>query len=196
MPIRFWRLIAALSALLVAVGMSLVVASTANAARPFPGLRLSLAGDGPSGGWRWAERVDVYDASLVGSDNQLKLPQATREWSRGSGAELAMVSNSSDAEILVRTTNFDPCGIPGAVVCVYAPAVDNGIAHGQCQVQVADNWARAGVGEYLALHVIGQCLGLPHTTSKSVMNEVVRTKGYLTSPTSYDYRVMASLYGK
>lgn len=193
MPIRFIRRLGAvLAALLI-----LAVVSSADATAAKRTIRtLDLSSHASSSGWRWAERVDIYDASLVGSDNYLKLGQAAREWSRNSAANLAVVSNSSDAEILVRTTNFDPCGIAGAVVCVYAPRVESGIASGQCQVQISDAWAQRPVGEYLALHVIGDCLGLAHSGGKSVMSTSVPIFGFLKAPTSRDYSAMASLYGK
>lgn len=192
-----------LLAALVGVALVLFLTPDADAAKRKPrlvsGSTLNLATGSTAYGWQWlgSDPIDVYDASLYSTQpTQLKLAEAAAEWSQRSRADLAVASSSSGAEILVRTTNFDPCGIPGAVVCIYAPRVEYGAADGQCQIEIRDDLAREAVGEYLALHTIGRCLGLPRGSGNSVMNTQVDRYSFLTRPTSRDYSAMASLYGR
>lgn len=166
---------------LAAVGVALTAAPPTQAAKPAPAATVA-----PYWG-HWATPALVYDGT--GGTNAYKVSEAVSEW-RKSGWNVSMTSDATRANIKVTA---EMSTVPGAVGD--ASVVSSGGVITACTVRLDPLFATLNAGEHLAIHELGHCGGLPHSTStKSVMYPSTNSNTAMTRPSAADIRWMAGNY--
>ena len=167
---------------LAAVGLAVGAAAPSQAAKPTPTPTVTAAYWG-----HWATQALVYDST--GGNNSYKVAEAVSEW-RKSGWNVAMTRDATKANITVLAQQATSDGAIGDATLVSGGGVITG-----CTVRLDPLFATMYAGEHLAIHELGHCGGLPHSTSaKSVMYPSTNSNTALTRPTAADIRWMASNY--
>ena len=166
---------------LAAVGLALAVAAPTQAAKPAPTAAVAAY-------WgHWVSPALVYDGT--GGNNSYKVSEAVSEW-RKSGWNVSMTSDSAKANIKVSAAMSTIDGAVGD-----ASVVSSGGIITACTVRLDPLFMTLNVGEHLAIHELGHCGGLPHSTStKSVMYPSANSNTALTRPSAADIRWMAGNY--
>lgn len=165
---------------LAAVGLAVGAAAPSQAAKPAPTLNAAYWG-------HWATPALVYDAT--GGNNSYKVSEAVSEW-RKSGWNVVMTTDASKANITVSAAQATTADAIGDATLVTSGSVITG-----CTVHLDPLFATMYAGEHLAIHELGHCGGLPHSSStKSVMYPSTNSNTALTKPTAADIRWMAGNY--
>ena len=164
-----------------AAGIALGAAAPSQAAKPSPAA--------PTAAYlgRWATQAVVYDTT--GGSNWFRIAEAVGEW-RTSGWDVVTTSDPARANITVVAAESSIFGAVGDA----SPASSGGVIT-SCTVHLSPSWATMKGGQQLAIHELGHCGGLPHSTSsKSAMYSYTSSSSTLASPTRDDLRWMAGNY--
>ena len=137
---------------LAAVGLAVGAAAPSQAAKPTPTPTVTAAYWG-----HWATQALVYDST--GGNNSYKVAEAVSEW-RKSGWNVAMTSDATKANIKVLAQQATSDGAIGDATLVSGGGVITG-----CTVRLDPLFATMYAGEHIAIHELGHCGGLPHSTS-------------------------------
>ncbi|GAA2487874.1 M57 family metalloprotease [Terrabacter carboxydivorans] len=165
---------------LAAVGLAVGAAAPSQAAKPAPTATAAYWG-------HWATQALVYDAT--GGNNSFKVPEAVSEWSK-SGWNVVMTTDATKANITVVAENSTVDGAVGDATLVTSGSIITG-----CTVHLSPTFTYVNVGEHMAIHELGHCGGLPHSTStKSVMYPTTNSNTMMTKPSAQDIRWMAGNY--
>lgn len=166
---------------LAMVGVALAAAPPTQAAKPAPASAVAAY-------WgHWASPALVYDGT--GGSNRYKVAEAVSEW-RKSGWNVSMTSDATRANIKVSAAMSTIDGAVGD-----ASVVSSGGVITACTVRLDPLFASLSAGEHLAIHELGHCGGLPHSTStKSVMYPTTNSNTAMTRPSAADIRWMAGNY--
>ena len=165
-----------------AAGLALGAAGPSQAAKPAPATPAATAYLG-----HWATQAVVYDST--GGSNWFRIAEAVGEW-RASGWDVVTTSDPTRANITVVAAESSIFGAIGDA----SPASSGGVIT-SCTVHVSPSWASLKGGQQLAIHELGHCGGLPHSTSsKSAMYSYTSATSTLSSPTRDDLRWMAGNY--
>lgn len=161
-----------------ALGLALGAASPSQAAKPAPQLAQAAY-------WgHWTTQAVVYDAT--GGNNSFKVSEAVSEWSK-SGWNVVMTADATKANITVVAESSTVDGAVGD-----ATLVTSGSIITSCTVHLSPTFATLNIGEHMAIHELGHCGGLPHSTStKSVMYPTTNSNTMMTKPSAQDLRWMA-----
>ena len=147
-------------------------------------------------GWRWNQVVGVYDGTSAG--NTFNIPQSVSQWgSISAGLQMRMVSDPTQANIVVREVDTMTNCSASAIGCATGPSVAGGVAYGVCNVDLARYIDHQGYAVEVALHELGHCVGLDHSPDgvRSVMRVYgTTTTSYFTKPQPYDRRDIRTLY--
>ncbi len=168
-------------AVLAAVGLAVCAAAPAQAGKPAPTAAAAAY-------WgHWATQALVYDAT--GGTNSFKVSEAVAEW-RKSGWNVVMTSDATKANIKVVAQNSTIEGAVGDASLVTSGSIITG-----CTVHLSPTFTYMNVGEHMAIHELGHCGGLPHSTStKSVMYATTNSNTMMTKPSAQDIQWMAADY--
>lgn len=165
---------------LAAVGLAVGAAAPSQAAKPTPTVTAAYWG-------HWATQALVYDST--GGKNSYKVAEAVSEW-RKSGWNVAMTTDATKANIMVLSEQATSDNAVGDATLVSSGGVITG-----CTVRLDPIFATMYAGEHLAIHELGHCGGLPHSTSsKSVMYPSTNSNTAMTKPTAQDIRWMGGNY--
>ena len=178
-----------------AAGIALGAAAPSQAAKPAPAA--------PTAAYlgRWATQAVVYDST--GGGNWFRIAEAVSEW-RTSGWNVVTTSDPAAANITVvaEDSSITPMiseilpedsSIFGAVGDA-SPSSSGGVIT-SCVVHLSPSWATLKGGQQLAIHELGHCGGLPHSSSsRSSMYAYTSSSSTLSSPTRDDLRWMAGNY--
>lgn len=165
---------------LASVGLAVGAAAPSQAAKPAPTATAAYWG-------HWTTQARVYDAT--GGNNSYKVSEAVTEWSK-SGWNVVMTTDPTKANITVVEAQATTAGAVGDAALVTSGSIITG-----CTVNLDPLFATLNVGEHLAIHELGHCGGLPHSTStKSVMYPTVNSNTAMTKPSAQDIRWMAGNY--
>jgi len=165
---------------LAALGLAVGAAAPSQAAKPTPTVTAAYWG-------HWSTQALVYDAT--GTNNRFKVAEAVSEW-RKSGWNVGMTTDPTKANIKVLAEQATTDGAIGDATLVTSGGVITG-----CTVRLDPLFATLYAGEHLAIHELGHCGGLPHSTStKSVMYPSTNSNTALTRPTAQDIRWMGGNY--
>ena len=164
-----------------AAGIALGAAAPSQAAKPAP----SAATAAYLG--RWATQAVVYDST--GGGNWFRIAEAVSEW-RTSGWNVVTTSDPAQANITVVAADSSIFGAVGDA----SPSSSGGIIT-SCVVHLSPSWATLKGVQQLAIHELGHCGGLPHSSSsKSAMFAYTSSSSTLSSPTKDDLRWMGANY--
>ena len=164
-----------------AAGIALSAAAPSQAAKPAPAA--------PTAAYlgRWATQAVVYDST--GGGNWFRIAEAVSEW-RTSGWNVVTTSDPAAANITVVAEDSSIFGAVGDA----SPSSSGGVIT-SCVVHLSPSWATLKGGQQLAIHELGHCGGLPHSSSsKSSMYAYTSSSSTLSSPTRDDLRWMAGNY--
>ncbi|GAB3875357.1 matrixin family metalloprotease [Terrabacter terrigena] len=165
-----------------AAGIALGAAAPSQAAKPAPTAPTAAPYLG-----RWATQAVVYDST--GGGNWFRIAEAVGEW-RTSGWNVVTTSDPARANITVVAEDSSIFGAIGD-----ASPVSSGGVITSCTVHLAPSWATLTGGQQLAIHELGHCGGLPHSTSsRSAMYSYTSSSSTLSSPTRDDLKWMAGNY--
>lgn len=165
---------------LAAVGLAVGAAAPSQAAKPAP------ATVNPAYWGHWASPALVYDAT--GTNTSFKVAEAVSEW-RKSGWNVSMTTDSTKANIKVLPEQ----PLSGAIG--EATLVNSGSVITGCTVKLGPAFANELYSQHMAIHELGHCGGLPHSTSpKSVMYASTSSSTAMTRPSGADIRWMAGNY--
>ena len=164
-----------------AAGIALGAAAPSQAAKPAPAATTaSYLG-------HWVSQAVVYDST--GGSNWFRIAEAVGEW-RTSGWDVVTTSDPASANITVVAESSSIWGAIGDA----SPVISGGVIT-SCTIHVSPSWATLPGGQQLAIHELGHCGGLPHSTStKSAMYSYTSSTSTLSSPTRDDLRWMAGNY--
>ncbi len=161
------------------LGLALGAASPSQAAKPQPSSTVN-----PPYWGHWTTQAVVYDAT--GGSNSFKVSEAVTEWSK-SGWNVVMTTDPTKANITVVAENSTIDGAVGD-----ATLVTSGSVITSCTVHLSPTFATLNLGQHMAIHELGHCGGLPHSTStKSVMYPTTSSNTMMTKPSAQDLRWMA-----
>lgn len=164
---------------LAAVGLAVGAAAPSQAAKPAPTANAPYWG-------HWTTQALVYDAT--GGNNSFKVSEAVSEW-RKSGWNVVMTTDATKATIKVLAEQ----PLSGAIG--EADLVNSGSVITGCTVKLGPAFANELYSEHMAIHELGHCGGLPHSTNlKSVMYPVTSSATAMTRPSGQDIRWMAGDY--
>lgn len=164
---------------LAAIGLAVGAAAPSQAAKPAPTINPAYWG-------HWASPALVYDAT--GTNTQFKVAEAVSEW-RKSGWNVSMTTDPTKANI--RVLPEQPLsGAIGEATLVSSGSVITG-----CTVKLGPAFANELYSEHMAIHELGHCGGLPHSSSiKSVMYAATSSYTAMTRPSGQDITWMAGNY--
>ncbi|MEW1955094.1 matrixin family metalloprotease [Terrabacter sp. NPDC080008] len=179
---------------LAALGLAIAAASPSEAAKPAPTAKpvsttkavpaKPAPATNPPYTGHWTTQAVVYDAT--GGANSFKVAEAVTEWSK-SGWSVVTTTDPTRANITVVAEDSTVDGAVGDATLVRSGTVITG-----CTVHLSPTFAGLNIGEHMAIHELGHCGGLPHSTStKSVMYPTTNSNTMMTRPSAQDLRWMA-----
>ncbi|CAN7453629.1 matrixin family metalloprotease [Terrabacter sp. LjRoot27] len=164
---------------LAAIGLAVGAAAPSQAAKPSPTVNPAYWG-------HWSSPALVYDAT--GTNTRFKVAEAVTEW-RKSGWNVSMTTDATRANIKVLPEQ-PLSGAIGEASLVTSGAVITG-----CTVKLGPAFANEVYSEHMAIHELGHCGGLPHSSNlKSVMYAATSSGTAMTRPSGQDIQWMGGNY--
>jgi hypothetical protein len=164
---------------LAAVGLAVGAAAPSQAAKPSPTVNPAYWG-------HWSSPALVYDTT--GTNTRFKVAEAVSEW-RKSGWNVSMTTDATKANIRVIPEQ------PASGAIGEASLVSSGGVITGCTVKLGPAFAQQVYSEDMAIHELGHCGGLPHSSSpRSVMYPQTSATLCMTRPSGQDIQWMAGNY--